>query len=249
MKHDKRNIKLIAMIVMFGISATALTACLGKCSNKGTANETVESVIVTESVETTEASEPTATLTVTVKPTATPKPTAAITPTTAVAEDGDESTEVTTTATATPTTAETKPTAATPTEAPATQPTATEAPAPTTQPTATEAPAATATPTPEPTAEPTPEPTEAPEPLLYCTADVQVNAGANDKCTDFVIYGVTLERKSEDKPWHPYDYDSLEAEIYSMYGEWYEATYGEPCPGCAGYSDQYSNIRDIRANP
>lgn len=44
MKHDKRNVKLIAMIVMIGISATALTACLSKCSNKGTANETVESV-------------------------------------------------------------------------------------------------------------------------------------------------------------------------------------------------------------
>ncbi|MCR5804211.1 MAG: hypothetical protein K6G47_08100 [Clostridia bacterium] len=251
MKHDKRTIKLIAMIVMIGISATALTACLSKCSNKGIANETVESVIATESVETTEASEPTATPTVTVKPTVTPKPTATVTPATTVTEDGDEGTEATTTATATPTTAETKPTAAAPTEAPATQPAATEAPAPTevpaTQPTATEAPAATATPTPEPTAEPTPEPVA--DPLLYCTADVQVNAGANDKSTDFVIYGVTLERNAEDKPWHVYDWDALEAEIYTRYAQWYEETYGETCPGCGGYGAQYSNHRDIRANP
>ncbi len=253
MKHDKRNVKLIAMIVMIGISATALTACLSKCSNKGVANETVESVIATESVETTEASEPTSTPTVTVKPTVTPNPTATVTPTTAVTEDGGEGIEATTTATATPTTAGTKPTAAVPTEAPATQPAATEVPAPTeapaTQPTATEAPAATATPTPEPTAEPTPEPTEVPEPLLYCTADVTVNAGAEPWSTTFTIYGVTLERKSEDKPWHPYDYDSLEAEIYSTYAQWYEDTYGEPCPGCGRYGDQYTNIRDIRANP
>lgn len=254
MKHDKRNVKLIAMIVMIGISATALTACLSKCSNKGTANETVESVIATESVETTEASEPTVTPTVTVKPTVTPKPTATVTPTTAVTENGGEGTEATTTATATP-----KPTAAAPTEAPATQPAATEAPAPTeapaTQPAATEAPAAQPTATPEPTATPTPEPTATPtpepaaDPLLYCTADVQVNAGANDKSTDFVIYGVTLERNAEDKPWHVYDWDALEAEIYTRYAQWYEEAYGETCPGCGGYSAQYSNHRDIRANP
>lgn len=255
MKHDKRNVKLIAMIVMIGISAMALTACLSKCSNKGTADETVESVIATESVETTEASKPTATPTVTVKPTVTPKPTAAVTPTTAVTEDGDEGTEATTTATATPTTAGTKPTTVAPTEAPVAQPTTTEAPAPTTQPTATEAPAAQPTATPEPTATPIPEPTATPtpepaaDPLLYCTADATVRAGSEPWSTTFTIYGVTLERVSEDKPWHPYDYDSLEAEIYSMYGEWYEATYGEPCPGCGSYSDQYSNIRDIRANP
>ena len=200
MKHDKRNIKLIAMIVMIGICATALTACLSKCSNKGTANETVESVIATESVETTEASGPTATPTVTVKPTATPKPIATVTPTTAVTEDGDEGTEATTTATATPTTTETKPTAAAPTEAPVAQPTATEAPAPTdapaTQPTATEAPAATATPTPEPTAEPTPEPADPwSDPVnQYCTVDLDCNVGVDEDRHEFTLYGYTAQR-------------------------------------------------------
>lgn len=254
MKHDKRTIKLIAMIVMIGISATALTACLSKCSNKGTANETVESVIATESVETTEASEPTVTPTVTVKPTVTTKPTATVTPTTAVTEDSDEGTETTTTATATPTTAGTKPTAAAPTEAPATQPAATEAPAPTdaptTQPAATEAPAAQPTATPEPTATPKPEPTATPTPEpvdpwsdpnnQYCTADFRINAGANDDTVEFVLYGVVCERTNYG--WDVLDIDQFEADI----NEYYNNIYGYN-PG--GYGDVMINKYDPRPNP
>lgn len=247
MKHDKRNIKLIAMIVMLGICATALTACLGKCSNKGTANETVESVIVTESVETTEASEPTATPTVAVKPTVTPKPTAAITPATAVTEDGDEGTEATTTATATPTTAETKPTAAAPTEAPATQPAATEAPAPTeapaTQPTATPEP--TATPTPEPTATPTPEPTEAPadpwEGATYCTVDVNVRVGVDTDENYFTLYGYTAKKVGGAWQIAGDEYDRLMADIQSYAAEqnW----------NASGWYYSVTNNRDPRTNP
>ncbi len=247
MKHDKRNVKLIAMIVMIGISATALTACLSKCSNKGTTNETVESVIATEPVETTEASEPTVTPTVTVKPTATPKPTATVTPTTAVTENGGEGTEATTTATATPTTAGIKPTAAAPTEAPATQPTATEAPA--TQPAATEAPAVqptaapepTATPTPEPTATPTPEPTE-PEELNYCTVDLEVRAGTGEWVSYYTIYGYTANCVNGVWEVRNSEADRAEADIQALY----ETDWGFPCGGC-GWT--LTNFRDYRANP
>lgn len=246
MKHDKRTIKLIAMIVMIGISVTALTACLSKCSNKGTTDKTVESIIATESVETTKVSEPTTTPTVTVKPTATPKPTATVTPTTAVTENGDEGTEATTTVTATPTTAGAKPTAAAPTEAPATQPTAIEAPAPTeapaTQPTATEAPAAQPTATPEPTATPTPEPVDPwNDPNnQYCTADFRINAGANDDTVEFVLYGVVCERTNYG--WDVLDIDQFEADI----NEYYNNIYGYN-PG--GYGDVMINKYDPRPNP
>ena len=249
MKHDKRTIKLIAMIVMIGISATALTACLSKCSNKGTADETVESVIATESVETTEASEPTVTPTVTVKPTATPKPTATVTPTTAATEDGDEGTEATTTATATPTTAGTKPTAAAPTEAPATQPAATETPAPTeapaTQPAATEAPAAQPTATPEPTATPTPEPTATPTPepeLNYCTVDIEVRAGTGEWVSYYTIYGYTAECRDGVWAVRGDEKDRACAEIDPLY----EAEWGFPY---GGFDFTYINFRDYRANP
>lgn len=241
MKHDKRNIKLIAMIVMIGISATALTACLSKCSNKSTADETVESVIATESVETTEASEPTATPTVTVKPTVTPKPTATVTPTTVVTEDGDEGTEATTTATATPTTAETKPTAAAPTEAPATQPIATEAPAPTeapaTQPTATEAPTAQPTATPEPTATPTPEPE-----LNYCTVDLEVRAGTDEWVSYYTIYNYTAQKVNGAWIVGGSEADRAQSEIQALY----EEEWGFPCGG-DGWT--LTNFRDYRANP
>ena len=242
MKHDKRTIKLIAMIVMIGISATALTACLSKCSNKGIANETVESVIATESVGTTETSEPTATPTVTVKPTVTPKPTATVTPTTAVTEDSDEGTEATTTATATPTAAETKPTAVAPTEVPVTQPTATEAPVPTAtqapEPTATEAPVTTATPTPEPT-EASVDPWDDPN-NQYCTADFRINAGANDNTVEFILYGVVCERTSYG--WDVLDIDQFETDI----NEYYNSIYGYN-PG--GYGDVMINKYDPRPNP
>lgn len=245
MKHDKRNIKLIAMIVMIGISATALTACLGKCSNKGITDETVESVIVTESVETTEASEPTATPTVTVKPTVTPKPTATVTPTTAVTEDGDEGTEATTTATATPTTAETKPTAAAPTEAPATQPAATEAPAPTeapaTQPTATPEP--TATPTPEPTATPTPEPVDpwSDPNNQYCTVDLSVRVGVNGEENYFTLYGYVAQRIGGSWALTGAEDERAVEDIMA-----YAATNGY---SCGSWAYQEINHRDPRTEP